>query len=227
MGDAKAEKAGRLSILDKLVLEKFKAWAVPKVPLWLETYHLTLLTVAWSLGIIACGWLAYKYSNLNWFWLSSFFIFMQWVTDVLDGSVGRERNTGLIRWGFFMDHFLDYILLCSILISYSFTLPSNYINYSLFTLMIIGAFMVNSYLYFGAVGKFKINYYGFGPTEVRAAFIIFNAIVIFATPAQLAPFFPWALGAAIAGLIFVVYNEQRDIWEMDMKEKKKGKKNNS
>lgn len=209
-----AKKAGKASILDRFAL-KFRDWMVPKVPLWMETHHLTLMTIFWSLGIIACGWLALYYNNLNWFWLSSFFIAMQWVTDVLDGAVGRERKTGLIRWGFFMDHFLDYIFLCAVLISYIFTLPSEYLNYAFFTLMVFGASMVNSFLYFGATGKFQIQYHGIGPTETRVAFILLNCLVIFIGPMKLAPLFPWVLTASILILIYMVYKDQKEIWAID------------
>lgn len=215
-----SKKAGKLSLLDKWTV-KFRDWAVPMVPSWMETYHLTLMTILWSLGIVFCGWAAYFWSNLNWFWLSSFFIAMQWVTDVLDGELGRQRNTGLIKWGFFMDHFLDYIFLCAVLISYVFTLPGEYWQYSLFTFMIFGAFMVNSFLYFGALGRFKIQYHGLGPTETRVAFILLNTIAILFHPAKIAFLLPWLLAAALIVLIYVVYKDQKEIWAVDMKEKKK------
>ena len=37
--------------------DRLKAWLVPKVPPWLETYHLTLTTVLWCALVIAAGWL--------------------------------------------------------------------------------------------------------------------------------------------------------------------------
>src|SRR3989344_516396 len=111
------------SIIDRLIIDKFRDWALPKIPIWLGSHHLTLMTLIWSGLIVLSGFLAMR--SLHWFWLSSVCILLQWVTDVLDGSIGRKRNTGLIRWGFYMDHFLDYIFLCSILASYIFTLNSN------------------------------------------------------------------------------------------------------
>jgi phosphatidylglycerophosphate synthase len=30
-------------------------------------------------------------------------IVFQYITDLLDGEIGRKRNTGLIKWGFYMD----------------------------------------------------------------------------------------------------------------------------
>ena len=205
-------KKEKLSTLDYFTV-KFRDWAVPKIPKYIETYHLTLLTIPWSLLIIICGYLA-KYS-LNWFWLSSIFIIFQWVTDVLDGQLGRVRKTGLIKWGFFMDHFLDYFFLCAILISYVFTIPQELWIYSLFTLAIFGAFMVNSFLYFGATYKFKISYHGIGPTEIRLCFIVLNTFVIFFQPTNLVKLFPLVLIISTLVLIYVVYKDQKEIWSLD------------
>lgn len=213
-------KAGKISFLDCFSV-KFKNWAVPKVPNWIGSHHLTLMTIFWSVGIIFCGWAAFHWDNLNWFWLSSFFIFMQWVTDVLDGELGRQRKAGLIRWGFFMDHFLDYIFLCAVLISYVFTLPLFYWKYSLFTFMIFGAFMVNSFLYFGALGRFKIQYHGIGPTETRLMFILLNLLVVMFQPSKLAYLLPSVLVVATLVLIYVVYKDQKEIWEEDARNKEK------
>jgi hypothetical protein len=39
---------------------RFVARYVTKVPRWLETYHLTMLTVVWCLGILFFGWMAQR-----------------------------------------------------------------------------------------------------------------------------------------------------------------------
>lgn len=206
------EKKEALSFLDYFTV-KLRNWGVPKVPYWIGTHHLTMMTLLWSALIILSGWLAQF--SLNWFWLSSFFIFMQWVTDVLDGELGRQRKTGLIKWGFFMDHFLDYVFISAILISYIFTLPGEFLIYSFFTLIIFGAFMVNSFLYFGALSRFKISYHGIGPTETRVGFIVLNILVILFQPVRLAPLLPWVLILATLILIYVVYKDQKEIWKID------------
>ena len=80
------------------------------IPKCIETNHLTMLTIVWSMIIIGAGFLAKN--DIRWFWLVSFMIIMQYITDVYDGKLGKFRNTGLIKWGYFMDHFLDYVFLC-------------------------------------------------------------------------------------------------------------------
>ena len=87
---------------------------LPRIPRWLQTYHLTMLTMVWSGFILFFSFLAAR--DLRWLWMVSVMIFMQYVTDHYDGKVGKYRNTGLVRWGYYMDHFLDYLFLCSVII---------------------------------------------------------------------------------------------------------------
>ncbi|MHC4068087.1 MAG: CDP-alcohol phosphatidyltransferase family protein [Planctomycetota bacterium] len=196
-----------------------KEWMVPKVPKCVETYHLTLTTVLWSLLIIVFSFLA-KY-NINWLWLVSLMIFLQYITDLLDGAVGRARDTGLIKWGFYMDHFLDYIFLCSILIGYSLILPDHYKYILFFILAMFGAFMVNSFLSFAATNKFKISYLGIGPTEVRLIFIMVNTLLIVFGKTYLAIALPFVLAFSVFGLFVVVFKTQKYLWEIDMANKEK------
>ena len=37
---------------------RLTAYVLPRIPRWLETYHLTLLTPLWSIGIALFGYLA-------------------------------------------------------------------------------------------------------------------------------------------------------------------------
>ena len=216
--DACANKGskGLLSFVDSFFVKYF----VPLVPKGIETYHLTLLTILWSLIIILGGYLSQF--NIHWLWLVSGMIFMQYFTDVLDGAVGRARNTGLIKWGYYMDHFLDYIFLASIIVAYAFLYPAEFHIYIMLELMLFGAFMINSYLEFSATGCFKIHYLGIGPTEVRLGFILVNIMIIFFARTYLLFLLPYVLGLAVLGLVVVIFRTQRKLWKMD--EDVKGKK---
>lgn len=211
-GDKKVGK----SALEKTET-KLKKFLVPFVPRWLETYHLTLLTIAWSVLIIGCGYVAQ--TSLHWFWAASLLIVCQYLTDLLDGEIGRERNTGLLRWGYYMDHFLDYIFLCAMLISYVFILPTELIYTLFFLLVMAGSFMVNSFLGFAVTNEFRVSYLGVGPTEVRIGFIIANALLSVFGKTYLANTIPFLLAFAFFGLLVTVYRTQKQIWENDMKNK--------
>lgn len=209
-----------LSLLGKIE-KRFVAWMVPHIPLWLETYHLTLLTIPWSLGIILCSYLT-QYS-IHWLWGFSLLIILQYVTDLFDGAVGRYRNTGLIKWGFYMDHFLDYIFLCAILIGYSLLLPDQFKYLLFFTLAVFGSYMVSSFLDFAATNKFRITHMGIGPTEIRLIFILINTLLVVFGKTYMGWLLPYILGGSTLGLCFVVYRTQREIWRLDMEKKREEK----
>jgi len=104
--------------------EALKRVLVPRVPPWCETHHLTMTTILWSAGVIAFSSLAT--GDIRWLWGASACIALQYVTDLLDGAVGRARDTGLILWGYYMDHLLDFVFLCSIVVGYSLLLAPSW-----------------------------------------------------------------------------------------------------
>jgi len=198
--------------------KKIVAKYVGKIPSGIETYHLTVCTIFWSAGIVLCGFLATY--NIHWLWLTSIFILLQYLTDLFDGAVGRFRNTGLIKWGYYMDHFLDYVFLCSVLIGYAFLFNDKY-NSLFFILAIFAGFMVNSYLDFATTNEFKIEHLGIGPTEVRLLFVIINTLLIIFHKTYLVKTLPYVLAFSLLGLCYVVYQTQKRIWKMDMEKKEK------
>ncbi len=210
------DKKDGVSLLHKPE-EKLKAALLPLVPLGVETYHLTLTTIVWSVLVILFSWLATF--DRQWMWGASLMIVAQYVTDLLDGAIGRQRDTGLVKWGFYMDHFLDYIFLCAMLIGYSLLMPDNLKYVMFFVMAVICAFMVNSFLQFAATNRFRIVYWGIGPTEVRIGFILINTLVIFVNRAAGLRAVPFILAAASFGLLITAYNTQRELWKIDMEVK--------
>jgi len=194
---------------------------VSKFPKWIEGYHLTLMTVPLSAGLIVFGYLARD--NYAWLWLSSLMLVLQWFTDSFDGALGRFRDTGIPRWGYFMDHFLDFVCMCSVLIGYSFLVDG--VNKEIVCLLIavFGGFMVNSYLAFGATNEFKITYLKAGPTEIRILFIILNFLIMKFGTGFIEKALVYILVLSIVFLCIVVYRTQKYIWKIDMKDKKSAK----
>lgn len=194
--------------------KRLVAAMVPHVPRWIRSHHLTLATIPISLFIILFSYLA-KF-HVGWLWAVSLLIALQWLTDSLDGAVGRARNEGLVRWGYYMDHFLDYIFLASILIGYMLLLPDSDRYLYFFILALLSAFMVNSYLAFAATNEFRVSYLRIGPTEVRLAFILINTLLILLKKTYIAGSLPWLLAASCVGLCVVIYRTQKHIWKIDM-----------
>ncbi len=187
---------------------------IPRIPSWIETQHLTMLTLIWSLLILVFSALAAR--NLRWLWLVSLMIFLQWVTDHYDGKVGKYRNTGLVRWGYYMDHLLDYVFLCSILIGYAFILPERSRFQLLLMLALFAAFDFSTFLAFSATDKLKISYLKFGPTEFRLALIVVNALLIKFGTKHMIGGLKWVNAGAVVGLCVLVYTTQKRIWQLDM-----------
>lgn len=192
------------------------AWGTPRIPRGVETYHLTLLTILFSgvnlwLGVQARG-------NLQWLWLVSLMIVLQYVTDLFDGAIGRARNTGLIKWGFYMDHFLDYIFLGSLVMVGYLVAPADAQLgiYYVVLLILTGGFMVSSFLSFASTNQFEIFIYGLGPTETRLGIIAINTLIIVTGTGHFRYTVPLLCVACAAGLVAVVWRTSTTLWALDM-----------
>jgi len=191
---------------------------VPRIPRWVETQHLTMLTLLWSLLILLFSFLAA--GNLRWLWLVSLMISLQYVTDFIDGKVGKYRNSGLVRWGYYMDHLLDYFFLCSVILGYAFILPERSRFQLLLLLALFAAYDFSTFLAFSATDKLKISYLKFGPTEFRLALIVINALLINFGTKHMIGGLKWVNAGAAVGLCFMIYTTQKKIWQLDMESRR-------
>ena len=200
---------------------KLKNWLVPRVPPAVETWHLTFTTILWSAGVLIFGKLAA--TDLRWMWGVSLMIVLQYLTDLADGEVGRRRNTGLIKWGFYMDHFLDYIFLCCLVMAGYLIAPAGVQFWFVVLLVIMSAFMVNSFLSFSATNEFEIYHYGVGPTETRIVFIAINTWIVFYGTDQFYWLVPLACLMTAGGLVFNTWQIHNKLWQIDMDNKSSGR----
>lgn len=208
-GDKKADRSWLIDQENRFVARTI--WLVPR---WLQTYHLTLMTVLWSAGVIYAGYMAQI--NIRWLWLSSLFIFLQYATDLYDGKVGKARDTGLVKWGYYMDHFLDYVFMCSFVVSYFYLVPDYNLIYLFGLVAVFGGFMVNAFLSFSATNEFRIEFFGIGPTNARAGFIAINTYVILVSRLQVVSLLPYVFFLSLFALALVVYRTEKRIWKIDM-----------
>ena len=220
-GGAKKKGVSILGPLEK----RFVARWVDRIPNWLETYHLTLLTIPWTGLVIASAWQVRHTGEISWFWGVSVAIFLQYITDLFDGAVGRARNTGLVKWGFYMDHFLDYVFQCGLIIAYAMIAqPQQNLEWWFFAILAItSGYMVNSFLCFAATNEFEIYFLGIGPTEIRIYFILLNSFIIFFDSHR--EYFslgvPIYTGVLSLGLLFLVWQSHAKLWVIDMEKKRK------
>lgn len=220
--------------------DRIKNYLIPKIPKWISSEDMTVMTLVWCAMMIAFGYLTEATGNIQWLWGCSLVIILQYITDSLDGALGKYRDAGLIKWGYYVDHFLDYLFLYSILIAYSFVMPKinyyldtvdltffsidiivNYYYLMMYIFAILTAFMVHSFLAFTATGRFQIAHFGIGPTEMRLVFIFINTMIIFFGTTYVGWLLPYVLAACTFGLILVVYRTQAEIKKVDLANKKK------
>ncbi|MDX9981288.1 MAG: hypothetical protein RBU25_14785 [Lentisphaeria bacterium] len=192
---------------------------VDRIPAWCETYHLTMLTLPWSLLVVLAGWLVRLRGNPHWLWLVSLMIVLQYLTDLFDGAVGRRRDTGLVKWGFFMDHFLDFVFQCSLITAYYLAAPEGHGFWFMLLVGLTGGHMVHSFLSFAATNEFQIYFWGFGPTEARIGFIAINTFIIYTWPRYYEWTLPVLAALTAAALALLVFRTHRRLWALDMAEK--------
>lgn len=198
--------------------KKYLELLAPKIPKWLKSYHLTLSSIIWSLLVILFSYFAKE--NINWMWIVSFVIILQYFCDSFDGLIGRYRKEGLIKWGYYMDHFLDYIFLCAIFAGYLIIVDSTYKNYVFFLFAILIGFMVNSFLYFPISNKFRNYYLGLGPTEGRLILITINSLIAIYSKVVLQASLLFFSIFLLITLVFVIYRTQKEIWFQDVGNKR-------
>ncbi|OGJ12767.1 hypothetical protein A3K82_02395 [Candidatus Pacearchaeota archaeon RBG_19FT_COMBO_34_9] len=204
--------------------QKFRRFIIPKIPNFIETYHLTYLTLVFSILLLISGFLIND--DVLLLLIISLIVLLQWIFDVLDGGLGRYRNTGLVRWGFFADHFLDFVFMASVLLAYHSFLngPADY-NY-LFLLIIAFSsvgLMINCYLYFGATQLFFTSTNKIGTSEARLALILFNIILIFTGKMLIIKILPYLAIGSVLVLIYSFLKNSKRLWRLDMRLKHKDK----
>ena len=198
--------------------QRFVRALTPHVPSFLSTRRLTMLTLLWSILIVYFSWRSQQ--DIRWLAGASGMLAAQYLSDVLDGAVGRRRNSGFARWGVYMDHLLDFVLAASVFIGYALLVDASALL-ALFIFFIACAIIPASiFLSFSAYNAFKIGSLGFGPTEYRLAIILLNAAIIYFGVSWFERTLPYFAGLLFVYAFILVYRTQRDMYIMDMRNRK-------
>lgn len=207
MGNENAERI-QTSLLNRLE-KKALVWFAKRQPRWVTSDTLTFFGVAAAVLYAVFCWLA-RY-NVNYLWVSSFCLVLNWYGDSLDGTLARTRNTQRPKYGFFIDHSLDALTTCLFCIGLGLS-PLMYLSISLF---IMGGYLCMSiYTYISTIvlGKFRLTYASLGPTEMRLVIIaVFIFYIFFPLNDNTVEVFgePWTIydgiGALVAIALFVIY----------------------
>lgn len=145
-------------------------------PSWVTSDFLTYVGVGAAVAYAVSCWLAQF--NVNFLWLASFFLVVNWYGDSLDGTLARVRNTQRPKYGFFIDHSLDALTTCLFCIGLGLA-PVMRLDIALF---IMGGYLCMSiYTYLSTIimDRFRLTYASFGPTEARLIIIAVFILYIF------------------------------------------------
>jgi len=163
-------------------------------PRWMTSDILTFIGFLGAL-MISAGYILSK-QHINWLWLSTFGLLVNWYGDSLDGTLARVRNCQRPLYGYYVDHTVDCIneglMFIGAGMSGLVRLDLTLIAYILYLFMTINV-SINAHL----KGEFKLTYAKLGPTEFRLLIILANTLLL-AIPAIRA----FAIPVNIAGQTF-------------------------
>jgi phosphatidylglycerophosphate synthase len=213
-GAANADYQTIFGKMDIVLLEVL----IPKIPLWLETNHFTLLSLPLALANIGIGFLVQ--SNILYALLFILTISFNHTFDLLDGAIGRHRNTGFILWGFYMDKIVDFWFLASLCVGLAIAFSG--LHLLIFCLFIVFSSMFfHAALFFGATGTYQKNYQYLGFTELKFTAIGIAIIAAFGGEEVLKIVLTVLLLCGAGALASIVYKSQKLIWIIDQQNKQK------
>jgi archaetidylinositol phosphate synthase len=193
-----------LASVEKRVL----VWLANRTPARINSDHLTIL------GFFSqcLAGMCYALARLNpdALLLGVVFLALNWLGDSLDGTLARVRNRQRPRYGFYVDHITDTIAACFLMGGMA---VSGYAHPGVALGMLIAFLMlsIESYLATYTLGRFRLSYWNFGPTEIRILLAIGNLVLLYRPVIQIfgTPILLFDLGGIIAiagmGLMLIVF----------------------
>lgn len=172
--DAERKQLSMLASMEKKTL----IWLAQRLPLWVNSDHLTIL-----------GFVAMFLAGVG-YWLARFdrraliavivALVINWFGDSLDGTVARVRNRLRPRYGFYVDHVTDAIGTSFLMGGLALSgYMSPYIALGLLIAFLL--LSIEVYLTTYTIGSFHLSFWSFGPTELRVLLCIGN-IALFWRP---------------------------------------------
>lgn len=144
-------------------------------PFWINSDHLTILGfVAQCMAGVCYALAPWRRSALI---VGIGFLALNWLGDSLDGTLARVRNCQRPRFGFYVDHICDSIAAFFLMGGLAL---SGYIHPAVAIGMLVSFLMlsIESYLATYTLGRFRLSYWVFGPTEIRIALAVGNVALL-------------------------------------------------
>jgi phosphatidylglycerophosphate synthase len=134
-------------------------WMAERMPICVNSDHLTLLGFAAQIATGACYALAAHDRRM--LLAAVVCLAVNWFGDSLDGTLARVRQRQRPRYGFYVDHIIDSIGAVHPVIAMGLLIA--------FLLL-----SIQSYLATYTLGEFHLSMWRFGPTELRVLLIVGN-----------------------------------------------------
>lgn len=183
MTDENAHNPEPLDRIQQNVLAKAERrllnWICPRLPLWVTPDKLTGFGVFGALVIFA-GYALSAYS-LHWLWLAIAGYVFQWFGDSLDGSIARWRKIERPKFGYFIDHSVDGLVILLIMAGMGMS-PYVRMDAALFATAGYLLLSIHAYLAARVLSEFKLSYLNFGPTELRFLLIGLTLVMMWLGP---------------------------------------------
>ena len=180
MARQKSEHSKRIqtSILNGLE-RKALIWMAERMPRWVKSDYLTILGTIGAF-IVALGYIL-THVNINFLWLSSFGLIVNWFGDSLDGTLARVRHTQRPIYGFYFDHTMDIINECLMFMGAGLSVLMRF-DITLLALVVYLMLTINVTVDAHLKNEFRLTYAGLGPTEFRLIVILVNAVFALIRP---------------------------------------------
>lgn len=168
------------------VEKKVLIWIANRLPQWVTSDMMTVVGILGSC-LVFTGFVLSNY-DLNWLWLSSGGLIVNWFGDSLDGTIARVRRQQRPKYGYYLDHNVDVVceglMFVGAGLSPIFDLPLALMCFILYLAMTVYV-TINAHL----KSEFKLTYAALGPTEFRILVILMNLTYLY-----IAPLHTWCAG---------------------------------
>jgi archaetidylinositol phosphate synthase len=151
------------------------AWMASRLPPSIVPDQLTALGALGAL-MTAGGYVLSRWS-LEWLWLASLGLLINWLGDSLDGTLARLRRIERPRYGFFIDHTSD--LFCQSITFLSLGVsPLAHFGVACLGLVTFLIAFVYTLITAQTRATMRITYFYFGPTEIRGLLLLGNLLTL-------------------------------------------------
>ena len=189
------------SVLNSLE-RKLLVWLAARQPKWVNSDMMTFLG-SFGAFLIGLGYALTSF-NVNFLWLSTFGLLVNWYGDSLDGTLARYRHKQRPVYGYYLDHTMDVVNEAMMFFGAGmapfFDMRLTLSAFVLYLLLTINVSM-NAHLR----GEFKLTYFKLAPTEFRIVIALANTVMLCFGERLLNSIIPNCFIGVIVLLLGVIY----------------------